>query len=165
MKSIDRFDRTLRRGGRIVKNSRIIIDVIKLGTKKGVSKVNPILVVIDAAFSLIDLGIAILEYKKEKELYKLAEEKLKVVKNEYILKKELIEKELKGFEIEVEMVVENFVDYMKKEREKLSKHFDIIMEVKESLIILKDLYQDFQEKEEMEKVLELQTLFIELLIE
>ena len=164
MKSIDRFDRTFKRVGRVARNSHIIVDVIKLGTKKGLSKVNPVLVVIDAAVSLIDLGIATLEYKKEKELYKLAEEKLKSIKNEYIQRRKIIEKELEDFELEIDTIAENFVDYIKKEREKLNKHFDVVMEVKESLIILKDLYQDFQKKEEMEKVLELQTLFIELLI-
>jgi len=164
VKSINRFDRNSMRIGRIIDNSYIIVNLVKYGIKKGTVKVNPALVIMDAIVSCIDVGIAVIDYKREEELYKLAKEKLEFIKYEYSKRRKIIEKELKGFEIEVDIAVENFVDYMKKERKKLNKHFDIIMEVKESLIILKDIYQDFQKKEEMEKVLELQTLFVELLI-
>ena len=64
MKNIDRFDITqIRRVGR---NSKIIYQCVKYGAK-GVAKVNPTLVFIDAVISLGELFISYSAYRQVKE--------------------------------------------------------------------------------------------------
>lgn len=137
---------------------------MKEGPKKVLKKVNPTLVIIDAVISLIDLGISYMKYKKQKEINEVLKKELETIKRELETKRELIKEELKGFEIEIELASENFMDILVKEREKLQKHYEIIMQMKESLIILKDFYLESNNKKELEKIITLQNVFIELLI-
>ena len=163
MKVIERFE--FGRVKRTYKNSRIIFNVVKHGAKKGLSKVNPAIVVMDAVVSLVDFGISYFKYKKEKENHKILVKKLETVKYEYQQKRKFIEEDLKNFQVDIDLAEENFMDIMKKEREKLSAHYEILMELKEGLIILKEIYYETNDVKDMEKVLEIQSVFIELLIQ
>ena len=164
MKVIERFEFS-GRAKRTYRNSGVILNVVKHGAKKGLAKINPALLVLDAVVSLVDFGISYVKYKKEKETHKILVKKLETVKYEYQQKRKFIEEDLKNFQVDIDLAEENFMDVMKKEREKLSAHYDVLMELKESLIFLKEIYYETNDIKDMEKVLEIQSLFIELLIQ
>jgi len=164
VKAINRFVSSSNRPNRVINSSKILYILMKEGPKKVLKKVNPTLVIIDAVISLIDLGISYMKYKKQKEINEVLKKELETIKRELETKRELIKEELKGFEIEIELASENFMDILVKEREKLQKHYEIIMQMKESLIILKDFYLESNNKKELEKIITLQNVFIELLI-
>ena len=159
MKAIERFNdvkRTSRAG-------KAIYTVIKYGSK-GLSKVNPITLALDAVQASIECAIAYFEYKKEKNKYKESLVRLKSIKLEYESKKRTIEESLKSYEKEIELIADNFFDEIQKQREVLQANIEIILELKEGLVILKELYLESNDLKKLEEVVNLQTVFIEILI-
>jgi hypothetical protein len=87
MRNVDRFNAKQFR--RVGKNSKIIYQFTKYGSK-GLSKVNPTLVFIDAAVSLGELFISYSAYKQVKEQNKQLKIEIKTLSTEFInLKKSL----------------------------------------------------------------------------
>jgi len=164
VKAINRFASSGNRPSRVMNASKILYMFVKNGSKEVLKKVNPVLVIVDAVISLIDLGISYMKYKKQKEINEVLKKELDTIKKELETKRELIKEELKEFEIEIELASENFMDILVKEKEKLAKHYEVIIQMKDSLIILKDFYLESNNKKELEKIIILQNVFIELLI-
>lgn len=87
MKNIDRFN--MGQAVRVQRCSKIIYYGAKYGAK-GISKVNPTLVFIDAVISLADLFVSYSTYRQVKEQNKQLTSQIKTLKHEFKnLKKEL----------------------------------------------------------------------------
>ena len=161
MKNLERF--VGGRAGRTLRSGKTIYTIIKYGSK-GVAKVNPVMVVFDAAISVIDCGIEYFKYKKEKEKHKILLNKLESIKFEYETKRKIIEKELNNYRVDINLLSDNLLDEIKKEREKLQKYQETILLCKDGLIFLKEIYLESNDSEKLEEIISIQSAFIELLI-
>ena len=161
MKNIDRFVDT--RSGRVLRSGKTIYTILKYGSK-GVSKVNPVLLAFDAVISVIDCGIEYFKYKKEKEKYKMLLNELNIIKFEYEAKRKIIKEELNEYKVEIDLLSENLLDEIKKEKEKLKEHTEIILELKKGLVLLKELYLESNDLKKLEEITNLQLAFVEILI-
>jgi len=93
MRTVDRFN--TKQFNRVRRNSKIIYQFTKYGSK-GLSKVNPTLVFIDAVVSLGELFISYSNYRQVKEQNKQLEIEIKTLSKEFInFKKSLKIKEEK----------------------------------------------------------------------
>ncbi len=80
MRNVDRFN--TKQFNRVIKNSKIIYQFAKYGTK-GLSKVNPTLVFIDAVVSLGELFVSYSNYQQVKEQNKQLEIEIKTLLKEF----------------------------------------------------------------------------------
>jgi len=162
MKSIERFD--FNRSVRTARNVKILYEILKFGSKEVLKKVNPAIVVIDAAISVMDMTISYLKYKKELKKNEFLKKKLELVKEEYLVKKEIIEKELSVFEVEIKNLSEEIIYDIKIQKEKMKETYEMILVIKDNLVLLKKFYMQTNDKEMLEKIITLQNLYIDLLL-
>jgi len=98
MRTVNRFD--TKQMHRVAKNSKIIYQFAKYGAK-GLSKVNPTLVFIDAVVSLGELFISYSNYKQVKEQNKQLRIKIETLSKEFNNFKKILEIKEEKFKYEL----------------------------------------------------------------
>jgi predicted RNase H-like nuclease (RuvC/YqgF family) len=121
MKNVDRFN--MQQCSRVYRNSKIIYQVGKYGTK-AISKINPILVFIDAAVSLGELFVSYSNYRQVKEQNKQLEIEIRTLKKELNKFQKSLELKEEKFEYELKQhtdLIEKKIKNNRKNAESLDK--------------------------------------------
>jgi hypothetical protein len=143
MRSVNRFD--VAQYSRISRNSKIIYQLAKYGSK-GLSKVNPTLVFIDAVVSLGELFIAYSEYRQVREQNKRLEIEIKVLKKELKNFQKSLELHEQKMELELAHNAELIERRLRNNREAMREYKGIYKLAKESFFMMKETLQKYQKE-------------------
>jgi len=99
MRNVNRFN--TKQYNRVSRNSKIIYQFSKYGSK-GLSKVNPTLVFIDAVVSLGELFVSYSNYRKVKEQNKQLEIEIETLSKEFANLKKILELQEEKFKFELQ---------------------------------------------------------------
>ncbi len=123
MKPIDIYNSfELDQAKRIGRNAKLIYNVVKFG-RKGISKVNPTTVYIDAVISVGESIVSFYQYQKAKEITKQLRIDLDRIKHEFENKK----KELEKREYAIKQDVESNIKLTQKELENAKEKWKTIL--------------------------------------
>ncbi len=155
MRNVDRF--SVKEVSRISRNAKIIYQFGKYGAK-GVTKINPALVFVDAVVSLGELFVAYANYKKIKEQNKQLEIEIKTLKKEFQNFKRGLELEDEKFRYELEQneqYIEKVLRNNAQQYEILNRSYkyakNYFLEIKDEFLKYKKEFPFSRETQELEK--------------
>jgi len=130
---------------RIYRNSRVIYQFFKYGAK-GVSKINPAIVFIDAAVALGELFISYSNYRQIREQNRQLEIEINTLKKELKNLKEILRLKEESFKYELEKNIQLIEKELRNNRQNYEFFLKLYEMARNSFLNLKDMVEYFRKE-------------------